>query len=175
MPGNTIEELKGKIGESRKLVDGLAVESGKVEEWARAIKDDNPAHRDETAAREQGISRIPAPLTFPRVSLFPRYRPDEYADLDDHFLPRYFDIDFDPMYTVNGEVEFEIERPAMVGDVLSGTTTIADVYQREGSRGGQMRFVVFKTEYRDQNDELVTTVRLTLIETEEAAEEGTDD
>lgn len=175
MTERSLADLEEKIGESKRLVEGLAVEAGKVEEWARAIKDDNPAHRDEEAAREQGFDRIPAPLTFPRVSLFPRYRPDEYADSDDHFLPRYFDIDFDPRYTVNGEVEFEIERPAHVGDVLSGTTTIVDVYQRDGSRGGSMTFVVFETEYRDQNDAPVATVRLTLIETEDAIEEGNDD
>ena len=169
-----VDELKEKVGESKRLVEGLAVEAGKVEEWARAIKDDNPAHRDEEAAREQGFERIPAPLTFPRVSLFPRYRPDEYAD-GDHFLPHYFDIDFDPRYTVNGEVGFEFERPVYVGDVLSGVTTIADVYQREGSRGGSMTFVVFETEYRDQDDDLVATVRLSLIETEGAIEEDGDD
>lgn len=150
------------------------VEAGKVEEWARAIKDDNPAHRDAAAARGQGFERIPVPLTFPRVSLFSRYRPDEYAD-GDHFLPHYFDIDFDPRYTVNGEVGFEFERLVYVGDVLSGVTSVVDVYQREGSRGGSMTFVVFETEYRDQDDEKVATVRLTLIETEGAIKVGDDD
>lgn len=174
MNERSIDELEEKIGESRHLVEGLAVEAGKVEEWARAIKNDNPAHRDETAAREQGFDRIPAPLTFLRVSLFPRYRPED-VDGEDHFLPHYFDIDFDPRYTVNGEVSFEFERPVYVGDVLSGVTTIADIYQREGSRGGTMTFVVFKTEYRDEEDSLVGTVRVTLIETEGAIQEGDDD
>jgi hypothetical protein len=174
MTGKNIEKYKSRIGESKKTVENFKIEEGKVEEFARAIKDDNPAYRNKEDAIDQGYEDIPAPLTFPRISIFPRYRPDNY-EIEDHFLLELFDIDFDLMYTVNGEVTFKYERQLYVGDVLYGITTLSDVYQKEGSSGGLMTFVVFQNEYRDQNDDLVVTVELTLIETEDAIEESNND
>lgn len=52
--------------------------------------------------------------------------------------------------------------------MLTGTTTLTDVYQREGSRGGTMTFAVYETAFRNQEDELVCTARLTRIETDGA-------
>lgn len=58
-----------------------------------------------------------------------------------------------------------------VGDVLEGTTTLTDVFGRDGSRGGTMTFTILETEYRDASGELVETERSTLIETENAIED----
>jgi acyl dehydratase len=167
MPTIPIEELKEKVGESTVTVEEFHVEKGKVEEFARAVKEDNPAFRDEAAAAEQGFDRIPAPLTFARVSAFPRYRATE---------GRGIDIGFRQEYAIHGEQEYEYERPLQVGDVLTGETTLVDVYQREGGRGGTMTFAVLETEYRDQDGELVLTDRSTAIETAGAIDpEGGDD
>ncbi len=159
MPDYSIAELEPKIGETKQTVTDLAIEAGKVEEFARAIKDDNPIFRDETAARTRGFEAIPAPLTFTRVSIFPQFQVVEGAsELE------YFDLGFDLSQTVLGEREFEYERPMQVGDVLSGQTTLADLYQRENSDGEQMTFAVLETEYRDRTDTLVVTERSTVIE-----------
>lgn len=167
MPEKPIEELKGLVGTSVVTVEDFAVEAGKVEEFARAVKDDNPAHCDAEAAAEQGFDRIPAPLTFERVSSFPRYRAVE---------GRGIDLGFQREYTVHGEQAYELERPMQVGDVLTGTTTLTDVYQRDGSRGGTMTFAVLETEYTDQDGETVMTARATAIETGGAIDpEGGDD
>lgn len=88
MPTKPIEELTEKIGKSYTTVDGFEIEAGKVEEFARALKDDNPAFRNEAAATEQGFDKIPAPLTFIRTAYFPRYRPEEFDDI------RPFDLGF---------------------------------------------------------------------------------
>lgn len=74
-------------------------------------------------------------------------------------------------YLVHGEQEYEFERPLEVGDILSGTTTLTDLYQREGSQGGTMTFAVYEAEYRDQNGDLIVTERLTRIETGGAIDE----
>lgn len=163
MPDRPIEELKEKIGASKVTVEEMAIEAGKVEEFARAVGDDNPVHRDGSVAVEQGFERTPAPLTFLLTSAFPRYRPDD--------LPReaskQFELGFDSRYSIHGEQEFEFERPVLVGDTLTGTTTLADLYQREGQRGGTMTFAVFETEYRTGDNELVATTRATGIEVEQ--------
>ena len=131
------------VGTSVVTVDGFEVEGGKVEEFARAVKDDNPAHRSQEAAEAQGFDRVPAPLTYARVSSFPRYRVVD---------GRGIDLGFRREYSIHGEQSYEFERPLEVGDVLTGTTTLTDVYQREGSRGGTMTFAVLETEYRDESD-----------------------
>jgi peroxisomal enoyl-CoA hydratase 2 len=68
-----LDDLREHVGEPRTTVEGFAVEAGKVEEFARAVGDDNPVHRDANAATGQGFDRVPAPLTFTRTSTFPRY------------------------------------------------------------------------------------------------------
>lgn len=166
MPTHPISYLETQIGESHKTVEDLQVEAGKVEEFARAIGDDNPAHRDTEAAESQGFKEIPAPLTFLRTSYFPRHRP---PGIGDQFG---FDLGFRDEYVIHGEHAFEFDRPVHVGDVLSGMTTLIDIYQREGSRGGTMTFAVFETEYRDENEDLVCTERLTRIETGAAIDDG---
>jgi peroxisomal enoyl-CoA hydratase 2 len=167
MPEKSIEELKELVGTSVVTVEDFAIEAGKVEEFARAVKDDNPAHRDEDAAAEQGFDRIPAPLTFERVSSFPRYSAVE---------GRGIDLGFKQEYSIHGEQAYEIERPMQVGDVLTGETTLVDVYQREGGRGGTMTFAELETEYTDQDGETVMTATATAIETAGAIDaEGGDD
>lgn len=159
MPEKPLAELRAMIGTSVTTVEGLEVEAGKVEEFARAIRDNNPAHRKVEAAKRQGFEAIPAPLTFTRTAYFPRYRPEGVGMEFGMDLGLHWDR------LVHGEHEYEFERPVYVGDVLTGETTLVDVYEREGSRGGTMTFVVYETEYRDGDGELVVTERLTRIET----------
>lgn len=169
MPSKSIAELEAIVGETHRVVEDLVVEAGKVDEFARAVGDDNPAHCDARAAVRQGFDAIPAPLTFTRTAYFPRYRPEGVTDI------RPFDLGFDPARRVHGEHEFEFDRPVVVGDVLSGTISLVDVFQREGSRGGPMTFAVYELVYRDQDDECVLTERWTSIETGRPIDEGDDD
>jgi acyl dehydratase len=150
------------IGETRHTVEGLTVEAGKVEEFARAIKDDNPAFRDAEAAVEQGFDAIPAPLTFSRLSRFKQFQSD---DMEGYMG---FDLGLDLQYAVHGEQEYEFNRVVTVGDTLTGTTTLADVSQREGSRGGTMTFFTLETEFTNQDGEQVVLARETVIETDGA-------
>lgn len=167
MPTIPFEELEEKVGESAVVIEDFRIEAGKVEEFARAIKDDNPVFRDEEAAAERGFDNIPAPLTFPRVSTFPRYRTVE---------GRGIDIGFRQEYAIHGEQSYEYERPLEVGDVLTGTMTLTNVYERDGGRGGTMTFAEMKTEYHDQDGELIVTERSTAIETGGAIDpDGGDD
>lgn len=159
MPERSLSELRGMVGTSHVTAENLAVEGGKIDEFARSLGDDDPVYRSAEAARERGFDGIPAPLTFTRIHRFPRYVPDE---LENYFG---FDLGFDRRRSLHGEQEYEFERVLREGDVLTGVTTLLDVYQREGSRGGTMTFAVFETVYRDENDEDVLTERWTRIET----------
>ncbi|WP_255197448.1 FAS1-like dehydratase domain-containing protein [Halorarius litoreus] len=154
MPRYPLADLEAQVGMSNVTVRNLRVEGGKVEEFARAIHDDNPAFR--ATKRDEPVV---APLTFTRTSYFPQYR-TPVADWEFGF-----ELGFDRNRSVHGEQAFEFERPVREGDVLTGVTTLTDVYQREGGKGGTMTFAVFETEYRDADDELVVVSRNTRIET----------
>ena len=168
MPNRPIEELEAMVGNSRVTVEEFRVEAGKVEEFARAITSVDPIFRDEAAAADRGYDRVPAPLTYSQVGRFPRYTPE---DVDG----KGFDLGFQPEYVLHGEQHHEYERPMAVGDVLEGTTTLANVFQREGGRAGTMTFAVLETEYRDRDGELVLTDRSTAIETSGAVDDDAGD
>ncbi|WP_336000730.1 FAS1-like dehydratase domain-containing protein [Halorientalis halophila] len=160
--------LDGLVGETRRTVEGLEVEAGKVAEFATALRDDNPIHHDPAAATEQGFDAVPAPLTFTRTSYFPRYRPEGISGIQG------FDLGFDEQYTVHGEQAYEYERPLVVGDVLTGDTTVLDAFERDGQRGGTMTFAILETVFRDADDEPVVTAQSTVIETGGAIDDGED-
>lgn len=71
MPTKPMDELEAQVGKSVRTVEGLRVEAGKVEEFARAVRDDNHVHHDEDAAAERDFDAVPAPLTFTRTAYFP--------------------------------------------------------------------------------------------------------
>ncbi|SFS87330.1 MaoC family dehydratase [Halostagnicola kamekurae] len=164
MPNRPIEELEAMVGDSRATTEKFRIEPGKVEEFARAITADDAVFRDKSVAADRGHDRVPAPLTYSQVARFPRYTPD---DVDG----KGFDLAFQPEYVIHGEQAYEYERPVYVGDVLEGTTTLADVFQREGGRAGTMTFAVLETEYRTPDGELVLIDRSTAIETEGAIDD----
>lgn len=158
---NELEEL---VGETRTTVEGLRVEAGKVEEFARALSDDDPIYRERDAATDRGFSDVPAPLTFTRTGRFPRYGTDESLDLGSH-----------PEYVLHGAHAYEYERPLVVGDVLRGETALTEISEREGDRGGVMTVAEVETAYYDRADERVVTERATVIETDGAVSEPTED
>lgn len=164
MPARPISELESLIGTTETTARGLRVETGKVDEFARAITDRKPEYFEESAAKARGLERIPAPPTFLRTWYFDRYRPRGVG------TDFGFDLGLDPRYTVHGQQEYRFRRPVYVGDVFTGETTLADVYRQSGNRGGEMTFVVFETEYLNQEGNAVVEVENTRIETSGAIE-----
>ena len=167
--GSRLDELRSRVGETRTTIGGLRVEAGKVEEFARAIGDDDPLYRDREGATDRGFGDTPAPLTFTRTGRFERYRTGESIELG-----------FRPEYTLHGAQAYEYDRPLLVGDVLRGETTVVDVTEREGERGGTMTFAEVETTYYDErngsdgSDERVLTERATVIETDGAVVDDTE-
>lgn len=157
MGGMPIEEV---VGESLFTVEEFLVEAGKVAEYANSTRNDNSVHQESREAIKRGFEAIPAPLTFTATKRFPRYRPPDVAD---HWG---IDLGFDPAKTVHGEKRYEFGRVVLVGDEFTGETTLEEVYQRNGKRGGEMTFAVLATKFTDADDEWVLTERSTLIETE---------
>jgi len=130
----------------------MHVERGKIHEFARAIKDDDPLYLDEEAARAEAGGLMP-PVTFL-----------ESVRLWDHGGGR-LRPPIDLRRALHGEQEYELLGPIHAGDVLTAVSRIADVYEKPGKRGGTMGFVVTETEFRNQRGELVARARSVTIET----------
>jgi acyl dehydratase len=169
MPRIPLSDLENRVGEQNESVESLRVERGKVAEFARAIHDDHAVHRDAAVASARGHDRVPAPLTFLRTADFPHNR-TEAVGTHKHYG---HELAFDERFEVHGEEAFEFHRPVYVGDVLDGTTTLADVYQREGG-SGLMTFVDLETEYFDADGDPVMTQRTTTLELTGLAEQAAD-
>ena len=58
------------------------------------------------------------------------------------------------------------------GDRLTGEPGEARSYEKEGRRGGRMKFVEFETVYRDQRGEIVVRSKNTAIQTAGVVKEG---
>ncbi len=73
---------------------------------------------------------------------------------------------------LHGEQEFTFPNgPPKAGAVLTGTTSIGKQYEKEGKRGGSMKFSELITEFRDADGNVVATSKSTTIETGKATTE----
>jgi acyl dehydratase len=151
-----MEEKDPRVGRSGKP-STMRVELGKIREFARAIKDDNPLYFDEEHAKREAGGVMP-PLTFTMTQAFW----DEPGNR--------IDLGLDMRRVLHGSQEFEYVRPVHVGDRLTAQGRISKVYKKPGKRGGEMTFVELETEYKNQNGETALYSRSTIIETAKAVE-----
>jgi acyl dehydratase len=135
----------------------MHVEYGKIREFARAIKDDNPIYFDPERASEIAGGVMPPP-TFSMT----------IAHWDDGSGRPPLGLDLRRL--LHGEQEFEYLAPVYAGDVLTSTTRVADVFEKSGGRGGTMKFVVLESTFVNQNGNAVLRTRSTLIETGKVVE-----
>jgi hydroxyacyl-ACP dehydratase HTD2-like protein with hotdog domain len=63
---------------------------------------------------------------------------------------------------LNGGNRFEYFLPLKVGDRVIATGRIADVYEKGGS-SGNLLFIIFETDYVNQEGQLVARLRSTAI------------
>jgi acyl dehydratase len=67
------------------------------------------------------------------------------------------------MTLVHGEQEFEYVRPVKIGETLTVTGRIADIYEKKNSAGATLDFVVLETEGKDPAGKPVFYSRNVLI------------
>jgi acyl dehydratase len=131
----------------------MRIETGKIREFARAVKDSNPAWLADDGAL--------APPTFlMTMALWIR-------DLGETRSA----VKLDYRRLLHGEQEFEYLKPIRAGDVLTFRSRTWDVFEKQGKRGGTMTFVIGETEFRNQHGEVVAYTRNTAIETADAVKE----
>jgi N-terminal half of MaoC dehydratase len=130
----------GEPGPSYEVV----VERGKIREFAAAMQSDDAAY--------QGPDAV-VPPTF--LTTAAQWAPAEARVAHG----------FERARLLHGEQEFVFHGPPpRAGQVLLAREHVADRYEKEGKRGGTMRFAVIVTEFRDAEGALVAESRSTLIE-----------
>lgn len=126
----------------------IVVEQGPVRAFAAAVQDDPDRYTGEGA---------PTPVTWPFVMPFWGSSGEGGAaglPLDRLRGPGRM--------ILHGEQEFELHRSPKVGETLTGTSRIGDVYEKDTS-SATMEFYVRETDWRDERDEPVVTERFTMI------------
>ena len=125
----------------------MRIEYGKIREFARALKDENPAYFDDADA-------VAPPTFLMTLALWAGGMGATRSA-----------VKLDLLRLLHGEQEFEYLRPIRAGDVLRFRSRTKDVFEKQGKRGGTMTFIIGETEFRNQRDEVVAYMRNTLIET----------
>ncbi len=132
---SVVERLRARIGVQGKPITAT-VEAGQLRRFVEAIDDPNPRWLEE------------APPTF-LVALAPAML--HLAEAEEYGKG-----------WLNGGNRFEYHAPVKVGDTVTATGHIAEVYEKSGS-SGDLLFIVFETEYVNQRGERVARLRGTAI------------
>ena len=135
----------------------LPVVEDKVTEFAVAVGAEFlSVHHDTQAAQEMGLPNFIAPPTFTVTQIFQVPREQREARLG---------ANLDYGRVLHGEQEFIYNRMPIAGETLTGRMRIAKDFEKEGKRGGSMRFVTYETVYTDGEDKEVLTALYTLLQT----------
>jgi hypothetical protein len=126
----------------------MPLERGKIREFARAARSTNPAY--------DGNDAIIPPTFLTTATLI--WEPDWRAEIDS--------LGFDFARIVHGEESYVFHGPPpRAGQTLRVVAKPSDQYEKEGKRGGRLRFGTVVHEFRDEADRLVVEQRTTFIET----------
>ena len=128
----------------------VRIERGPVKVFAQALLDDDSIYDSDSA---------PVPPTYPFVMHF-------WGTVDQEGTPG---LPIERLRgagraILHGEQGFTYTRWPRVGDVLKGTTTITDVYEKTKSNGGSLEFYVTETDWCDvESGEPVVKSTFTLV------------
>ena len=123
------------------------VELEHLQNFAKAIGDDNPLYFDEEFAKNSIHRGIIAPPTYP-IAI--------------GATGGSIDLGLDQRRMLHGEQSFMYEKVIRPNDELTCQLVISDVYEKEG-KNGKMEFILLDTEMRDSSGELVVISRTNIV------------
>jgi MaoC dehydratase-like protein len=132
---SVVDRLRARIGVDGEPVTAL-VEAGHVRRFAHAIGDPNPRWEKETPPTFL-VALAPVALHLSEAEAYGRG-------------------------WLNGGNRYEYLAPVRVGDRITARGHVADVYEKEGS-SGNLLFIIFETNYDNQDGVRVATLRGTMI------------
>ena len=161
-------------------VDRFPIEEGHIMLFARAVGDENPIYHDAEEAKGTEPGHIIGPPTFIQASA----QFDDRNSLRPQVGQPWFGSGKAPTGTpergsggggggtgLHAEQHYEYHRHPKPGDVLHSKVRPGESWEREGRRGGKLKFSETITDYFDQTDELVITARSVSVQTERVVEQ----
>jgi hypothetical protein len=150
------KNANGAVGEPFEMV----VERGKVAEFARAVHAEHPDHR----ADSRHGAAVPPPTFLTTTFLWE----ERVAGANP-----WHRVQMSQERGMHAEQEYVFHGPPpAAGTRLVCQSRIAEVYEKQGKKGGTLTFAVMVTEFRDESGRLVAEARMTGGETERAPGEG---
>ena len=144
------DEMKAAIGvESEPSV--YEIEKEPIRRWAESLGDPNPLYRDEEYSKKKGYRGLVAPPAFIAQYAFPTKWGKPKATFKRPFVRN-----------LNGGNEYDFLKPICSGDVISATTKVSDMIERDGSMG-KMLIITQETTYTNQDGDVVAKSRGTGI------------
>ena len=123
-------------------------------QFARAVRYTDPIYYDEAHAKSKGYRGIAAPVGFLGHPIFDPTKPPR--------IPEAFRLDIPYKRILNGGTDVEYFDDVCSGGVLSASTKLTGLEEREG-RMGPMLIVNIETTYRNQQGKTVAIARGTAI------------
>ena len=148
------DELRKLIGVSSEPII-FKVEEGAIQRYAQAIGDPNPLYNDPDYASKTRHGRLLAPPGFTGWPV----KADRPTDKLFETLAKAGA----PPRVLDGGVEFEFIEPVGAGDVLTATTRIASITERE-TRLGKTMFTTVEITFVNQTGNRVLKSQSTLIQ-----------
>jgi acyl dehydratase len=129
------------------------IEAESVKAFTRALGESDPLYLDDVAAKRGPFGAIVAPPTYP-IAFMAQAMAGAASSFDE--------LGLNFMTLVHGEQEFEYDRPVKVGETLTLTARIQDVYEKQG-RSGVLDILVLETNATDTTGKRVFASRQTLV------------
>jgi len=146
-------ELRKLIGVTLETIV-FKVEEGAIQRYAQAIGDPNPLYNDPDFASKTKYGRLLAPPGFTGW-------PVKAGRLSDRLLESLLKAGA-PSRLLDGGVEFEFIEPVGAGAILTATTKIANMAERE-TRLGKTIFTTLETTFVNQKGNVALKGRSTFI------------
>ncbi len=148
------DKMRAEIGVESEPVT-FEVDKTACRMFARAVGYTDPIYFDEQYAKSKGYRSIPAPVGFLGHPIYDPNRPQR--------LGGYFRTDTPFKRILNGGTDIEYLDSVCAGDVLTATSKLVDLSEREG-RLGPMLVTVTESTYRNQDGKVVARARGTGIQ-----------
>jgi acyl dehydratase len=163
------------------------VDASQIMLFARAVGDKNPIYHDADYAKGTEAGGVIAPPTF--VQAAAQYDPN--FPLRPRIGEPWFGSGREPTgikskpkvegekstigqssRVLHAEQKYRYHKPIRPGDVLTVTTRPGRRWEKEGRRGGALKFSEAITEFRNQDGELVVTSTMVGVETGQAVSQN---
>ena len=163
------------------------VDASQIMLFARAVGDKNPIYHDAEYAKKTEVGSIIAPPTFvqaaaqydPNFPLRPRIGEPWFGSGREatgiKAKPKSEGASSGASQSsrlLHAEQKYEYHQPIRPGDVLTVTTRPGKRWEKEGKRGGSLKFSEAVSEFRNQHGELVVTATMVGVETGQAVSQN---